>query len=50
MEGESPGGAGAGDVERASAAAEQRSAEEQARAAEKLEAVHPNAAIYRRSE
>jgi len=42
--------AGQGDVGNVADAAEHSSTDQQARAAEKLEAVHPNSAIYRRSE
>lgn len=47
VEGEPSSGAGAGDVERTSATAEHGSSDQQARAAEKLEAKYPGAAMYR---
>jgi len=45
-----PGIAGQGDVGKPADAAEHGSSDQQARAAEKLEAIYPNSAIYRRSE
>jgi hypothetical protein len=45
-----PGIAGQGDVGKVADVAEQRGAVEQTRSAEKLEAIYPNSAIYRRSE
>ena len=49
-EGGPVGVGGQADVGKPSDAAEHGNPPEQTRAAEKLEAVHPNAAIYRRSE